>query len=222
VELCKTETFDLILMDVQMPEMDGYTAARQIRGSDGGNRNVPILALTANAENDTRAHCLHAGMNDVLTKPVRRGPMLSVVNQWLARGSVRPPESTREVEPEQAADHAPADGDPIDMTEAVREFGGNAELLMTVVNQFLAQVQQQVPMMREALTRSDADTIRQEAHKIKGGAANLTAGRVSDWARRIESLAGNNQLDEIAEMLDTLDTEMDNLRRFLAAQECES
>jgi PAS domain S-box-containing protein len=222
VEHCQNETFDLILMDVQMPEMDGYAAAREIRSSHTANADVPILALTANAENDTRAHCLQVGMNDVLTKPIRRGPMLNVVAQWLkdpqqARKDT-PGAKKQEPEPDNCQDQgesAPA----IDVKEAIREFGGNAELLQAVVTQFLAQAQEQVPEMRAAVGKSDADWLRGEAHKIKGGAANLTANRVSSVAATMEQQASDNNLQDFDDLIDRLEDELDALQHSLVEQE---
>jgi CheY-like chemotaxis protein/HPt (histidine-containing phosphotransfer) domain-containing protein len=226
VELCREEKFDLVLMDVQMPEMDGYTAAREIRSSKTPNADVPILALTANAENDTRAHCLQAGMNDVLTKPIRRGPMLSVVSQWLLgpreEGSAQSPDAPGVPEPAQDQDPPPQEDTPeapMDMQEAVREFGGNAELVTAVVTQFLAQVHEQLPAMREALAKGDSDGLRTEAHKIKGGAANLTARGISRTASHIETQASENQLTDLGDWIDRMEQQLDELTQMVTEQE---
>ncbi len=226
VELCREEKFDLVLMDVQMPEMDGYAAAREIRSSKTPNADVPILALTANAENDTRAHCLQAGMNDVLTKPIRRGPMLSVVSQWLlgpcqdapgkSSAATEPDEPGRTEDPTTQDDATEA---AIDMDQAVREFGGNAELVVAVVTQFLAQVHEQLPAMREALAKGDGEGLRTEAHKIKGGAANLTAGKISRSAAEIERQAAENQLTDIGDQIDRMEQQLDELTQAVAEQE---
>jgi PAS domain S-box-containing protein len=81
----RTRRYDLILMDCQMPEMDGYAAARQIRNEDGPNRQTPIVALTANVMVEDRTRCYEAGMNDFLGKPLRRNELIEVLRKWSAR-----------------------------------------------------------------------------------------------------------------------------------------
>jgi CheY-like chemotaxis protein len=84
VEQCRREKYDLVFMDVQMPEMDGLAATREIRATCENYDDVPIVALTANAEIDTKLFCLEAGMNDVVTKPIRRDLLIKAINAWLA------------------------------------------------------------------------------------------------------------------------------------------
>ena len=81
--------YTAVLMDCQMPEMDGYEASRQIRAGQGGNRNIPIIAMTANAMKGDREKCLDAGMNDYLAKPIRAGTLADVLAKWLIRGGKR-------------------------------------------------------------------------------------------------------------------------------------
>jgi CheY-like chemotaxis protein len=81
VEACGRSDYDLVLMDCQMPELDGYDAAREIRSREG-ERRIPIIALTANATQGDREKCLAAGMNDYLTKPVRIRDLASAVERW--------------------------------------------------------------------------------------------------------------------------------------------
>jgi CheY-like chemotaxis protein len=81
--------YDLVLMDCQMPELDGYDATRAIRRGDAGNPNVPVIAMTANAMQGDRERCLEAGMEDYIAKPVRQKELLAVLERWLP-GSTRP------------------------------------------------------------------------------------------------------------------------------------
>ena len=84
VEMSQHQRYDVILMDCQMPEMDGYAATGQIRRSAGPNRNTPIVALTANALTEDRERCLAAGMNDYLAKPIRRDQLAEILRRWAA------------------------------------------------------------------------------------------------------------------------------------------
>ncbi len=221
VDLAGQNEYELILMDVQMPVMDGYAATRRIRALSNANASAVILALTANAEADTRAACLEAGMNDVLTKPIRRGPMLNIVAEWThPAGRQQPdkPETNAEAPPAAAAPaERSADKTVFDFDEAVREFGGNADLVRNVLRSFLDQADGQMRQLRKALADGDAETLRSEAHKIKGGAANLTASPLSDAAACVEDLAKKAELDQIHTHLDQMQTQFETLRQIAAA-----
>jgi CheY-like chemotaxis protein len=94
VAAVKRQSYDLVLMDMQMPEMDGISAAKAIRASTGPEREVPIIALTANALVGQREICLDAGMNDFLTKPIRPDALYTAIVHWGAAGSKAPLEAT--------------------------------------------------------------------------------------------------------------------------------
>ncbi|MFZ4615618.1 MAG: response regulator, partial [Rectinemataceae bacterium] len=91
VKAAERRPFDLIFMDIHMPELDGFDATRRIRSTDNPNKGTPIIALTASAERLTREECLRAGMDEVLTKPIRSGPLLAALQDWL--GKARNPSS---------------------------------------------------------------------------------------------------------------------------------
>lgn len=193
VDVCRQQRFDLIYMDIQMPVMDGLVATRKIRAEVPGYAETPIVALTANAEIDTRLFCIEAGMNDIVTKPVRRNTLLVSTNNWLMMDK---PSSER-YSPRQASSSttepqasSPADsGAPMDFDQAVEEFGGDRDIVQRVAETFLLQLDDQVELLELALGGGDFETIRAEAHKIKGGAGNLTAMPLSRAAACMEQLA---------------------------------
>ncbi|MFP4052525.1 MAG: ATP-binding protein [Phycisphaerae bacterium] len=213
LEACRGGEFDLIFMDVQMPEMDGLEATRRIRQEVPGYNDVPIVALTANGEMDTHLACLDAGMNDMITKPVRRNSLLTAVSAWIsnlsAGGSVAfvrttppPPE--------------PAESDePMCMTQAVEEFGGNRELVDSVLKSFLEQVEGQIRVLRSAIDNGDAETLRKEAHKVKGGAANLTAMPLSRSAAELENTGRTGSVDGAEELLEEFRAQFARLREYV-------
>ena len=185
--------YDLIFMDIQMPVMDGYDAARTIRAEKGPNGNTPIIAMTANADEMSRRECLKAGMNYIITKPVRKNNFYRVLYEYLCG---TPPVMTSEA----AAAAAPADTAQeetafFDYAAALSEFDGDEGLLATVMTGFTRNVEAQLPRMAEALETGDKETIRKEAHKIRGGAANLTANEIAGYAAQLETLAGDGTSD---------------------------
>jgi PAS domain S-box-containing protein len=272
VEKCEKQHFDLVLMDVQMPVMDGYAAARAIRRSTTANHDVPIVALTANADADTERQCREAGMDDVLAKPIRRLPLLGAVEKWSVRRSTfevkdaevldhdadkivdfnnhiardevlavavgavdevadavnelddfigvdvplqiaaaSEPESTS---PESIAEESSPMADPIDYKTAIAEFG-TRELVDAMIAHMLQNIDQQVATMTEAIAAGDLETLRHESHAIKGGAATLEAGPLSNAAKRLEDLSKRQETNGIPEAMTSFNTELQRLKDYL-------
>ncbi len=202
VEACQRQSYDLILMDLQMPVMDGFEAARQIRRLPASTR-TPILALTANATSEASARCHRAGMDGLITKPVRNATLLKEVRQWA--GKPRAPESPQDPKglPEPAPEPTPPALLPVlDFEQAVVEFGGNRAQVKKMMDQFANKVEQQIAHMRAALADRRSDIIRQEAHRIRGGAANLAAHQLAEVAAQLEAESTEANPDELAVQLD--------------------
>jgi PAS domain S-box-containing protein len=220
VEACRHELFDLVIMDIQMPEMDGLTATRIIREEIAPREKLPIVALTANAEIDTRLGCLEVGMNDVVTKPIRRKKLLSTLVAWILPDAVagdafeQTPESIDETAPSEAAA-----GEPLDLEQAVEEFCGDRELVAAVIGGFCDEVRRQIPAIEAALRAGELDEVRAQAHKIKGGAANLTANPLSEAAAAAEQFAAAGQQELLEPALETIRAEFDRLETFLRERE---
>lgn len=221
IEAAETGEYDLIVADVQMPEVDGCTAASRIRTGSSACSGVPIIALTADSESSCRDRCREAGMDEVVCKPVRRHTLLPVVDRWLAtdpqRGIVSPESLSASQALTQPAESAKL---PLDYAEAVREFG-NAGVVDRVIAQFLVNIQEQIALMRDALARGEFEIIRREAHAIKGGALTLVAGPLAEAARRVEHAAGEPRScgDEVLPALETLGREMEQLRAFASCED---
>ncbi len=180
VEAFQQNRYDLVLMDIQMPKMDGYGATRAIREFESkhptpGLRPVPIIAMTAHAVKGYRERCLSTGMNDYITKPLGRGALLAMVDRWRS-GPGKPAPGARTYE-------AP----PMELERAVEEFDGDRELVLEILTGFLAIAKDQVSTMKKALEHQEKDVIKREAHAIKGGAGNLTADRLAGLAHELEN-----------------------------------
>ena len=227
VDLCRDSRFDLVFMDMQMPEMDGLTATRTIRQGNAEYADVPIIGVTANADAGARRNCLKAGMNDVITKPVRSAVLRRIVAEWLASTGETPapgpsPDAPDEVACEQAVTAAEeqthasgGDAAPMDCEKAVREFCGDAGLVKTVVEQFLENVAEQIPVIRQAIADGDAQSIAREAHKIKGGAGNLMADPLAQAAAQLDAEAKLGRLEGIGIFMEHFEQEFLRLREFL-------
>jgi signal transduction histidine kinase/sensor domain CHASE-containing protein/HPt (histidine-containing phosphotransfer) domain-containing protein/DNA-binding NarL/FixJ family response regulator len=224
VAICDHQVFDLILMDLQMPVMDGPEAAAWIRHGGTRNAGVPILGLTASVDAKTREMCLQAEMNDVLLKPIRRETLLTSVARWLgpappaADVAVAEPATAEPAtaEPALAAAPEPSAPAPIDFEAAAREFGG-PEIVTAVLTQFLANAEEQLATLRDALEQGERETLRRTAHALKGGAATLEAQPLADRAARLETASAAAALDELQSLVADTDAELGRLREYVRA-----
>ncbi|GAB6058197.1 PAS domain S-box protein [Desulfonatronum parangueonense] len=205
VEAFQRQVYDLILMDVQMPVMDGYEATQRIRrlesdhSTTAKNGPVPIIAMTAHAISGYREKCLAAGMDDYIAKPMRRADLLAMAARWMRHGEVEG--AVGHVLEKQVSDPL-LTGDnrlrnpPMNYEQALSEFENDAQFLHDVLHEFLTNVQRRIQVMADALDREDAPAIAEQAHSIKGGAANLIAVELARAAGELEDVARTRQLGE--------------------------
>jgi signal transduction histidine kinase/DNA-binding NarL/FixJ family response regulator len=214
VDACREDEYDLIFMDIQMPRMDGLEATRRIRRDIEGYAEVPILALTANAEMDTHLACLDAGMNDMITKPIRRDSLLTAVSAWTSADGGVDELSFMKTTPTGGTPD-PSEAPPLDIETAVAEFGGDRSMVESVLSGFLAQLQTQAAALDAAVASGDAQTLRSEAHKVKGGAANLTALPLSAAAAELERIARSGEFSRAGEAMGEFRREWERLCDYL-------
>jgi hypothetical protein len=225
VEAFKLKPYDIILMDIQMPDMDGYQATDAIRKLEAeGVRNsqtrTPIIAMTAHALQGYKEKCLAAGMDDFITKPLKRKDLLAIVNKWAPSSADKivllpNPKSKDDGGSTTTGYHITEEKPPLDYDRAVVEFGGEEDFLLQVIDSFLTNVRVQAKMIHEALRDNDTETIMRETHSIKGGAANLMAQDLLSVANQIEQAASAGVLHDSAAMLKRLEVEIDRLANFV-------
>jgi two-component system, sensor histidine kinase and response regulator len=215
VEACRRRKFDLVLMDIQMPEMDGIEAAGRILEELPAEAKIPIVALTADAEARTRAACESAGMEAVLIKPIRRATLIEKVHGILKRHPRHSGEraSGRPADPEdqETAAEENASAPPLDLETAIYEFGGR-QMVRQVIEQLIDNGVGQMEEIRQALNNNALDIIRQRAHAIKGGAATAEAGPLSKAAAALENQCKAGSMDRIPRAVEHLESAWDALR----------
>jgi PAS domain S-box-containing protein len=182
------EEFDLVLMDVQMPRMDGFEATAAIRASEeGSGRRIPIVAMTAHALKGDRERCLAAGMDDYVAKPIQVPVLIEVMERLTVGAEPAPPET--------GATPAPPPGTPVFNRDAVMtRVDGDEELLQEIVELFLEDAPRQIERLKAALEAGEAALAQRQAHTLKGAAANVGAETLSGEALRIELAAKEGQL----------------------------
>jgi PAS domain S-box-containing protein len=206
VQLLAERPFDLVLMDVEMPEMGGFEATALIRGQERATgRHVPIIAMTAHAMKGDRERCLAAGMDGYVSKPVRPDELGQAID------AVLPPAPAPPAAPD-------VDGAALlDRTEALRRVAGDARLLRELVGLFLGDCPRLLDALRAALARGDAGQVRIAAHTLKGSLLCFAAGPAALAAQHLEALAARGDLTGAADAADALTREIDRLRPVLAA-----
>ena len=217
VERCARQRFDLVLMDVEMPEMDGLTAMQRIRDAEtqSGSPPVPIYALTAHAMADMADKCRGAGAQQVLTKPVRKRTLLDALRRAVqappAGGA--PPSPPPTVPPTSAP---PPSRLPVDLDRLVREFDGDSALATQMLHSWLASLPALLDDLRSALGAANLEQVRRSAHAIKGAAANLAADPLAAAASALEAAALAADPDGCARRVLALQTACDELSRHVA------
>jgi CheY-like chemotaxis protein/HPt (histidine-containing phosphotransfer) domain-containing protein len=185
--------FDLILMDVQMPGMDGLEATTRIRKLEAGGTRVPILAMTAESLKGDRERCLAAGMDDYLSKPVSADELQVAVARLVPA----------------PAGSAPAEQAMLD------HLNGDAGLLRELARLFLADSGKLMRAVRRACGARDGQALAAAAHQLKGSAGNFRAGRACDAARQVETLARQGDWQAAQPACAELEAEIHALRRRL-------
>ena len=226
VDTYRKRPYDLILMDIQMPIMDGFQATTMIRKVEEKNRimsarnyrsgrdKAPIIAMTAHATKGDKEKCLLAGMDDYIAKPLRRKELLNIVNKWIKPAVTLDP--TLNLPTYELAAIDP----PMNIEQATREFEGDKDFLVEVMTGFFDNVGTQIETIHQAISDGDTEKIWQAAHSIKGGAANLAAEKLSQTALDLETLGKSENLKQSLEALNKLIIEYDRLKVYAIENLC--
>ncbi|QIN81619.1 PAS domain S-box protein [Rubrobacter tropicus] len=217
-----------VLMDVQMPEMDGYEATAEIRRrealeayqraahGEGSARQIPIIAMTANAMQGDREKAIGAGMDDYISKPVRQEVLGEVLSRWVPR------EPTGSEDPAAGGENDAAAGPVLDegVLAGLRELQGEGEpdILEELAGIFLEDAPGRVEEIRSCLESGDATGVERAAHTLKGSAGNMGATRVSSLASVLQDAGGEGDLSDAPRLLGELEQELDRVRGALDAE----
>ncbi|MBX9670157.1 MAG: response regulator, partial [Candidatus Obscuribacterales bacterium] len=232
VEMTFANDYSLLLMDCQMPVMDGFEATLEIRKREslkGGH--VPIVAMTAYAMSGDREQCIASGMDDYLSKPVTMDQLERMLEKWLQ--DVTPPTlqiagapprrpmdgKTKDTNPELKSD-ANSDPDeselvdaPIDIRAVTRHYGEGS--LHEILASFAEELQELVPAIALEVKRGDADTVAKLAHQLKGLVSVLSADEISETAVRLEQACRNGKVKEIEAQTEKLVNSKNGLISFI-------
>lgn len=201
LELAMSESFDLILMDIQMPVMDGLTATQLIR-AEKSLQSIPIIAMTANAMTSDYEKSIAAGMNDHLSKPIEMDKLITTLNRWL-----RIDMSTKKAQKSNQTSF-PNTLEPFNLEKAAKLTNDNAELLHHLLLSFAKRYHDAPKKLREFIDTKNFTEIEHLAHSLKGVAGTLAAQELKEAAAALENAVRNNRYDEIENLLNQLIIEL--------------
>jgi CheY-like chemotaxis protein/HPt (histidine-containing phosphotransfer) domain-containing protein len=223
LEMLKTQQFDIIFMDCNMPEMDGYTATATIREQEQGGQHVPIIALTANAGYGDSERCLAAGMDAYLSKPLKMNLLQETLTTWQRKSDVtRVTDDTAETFPSASAPHA-------EKTEATTSLVLDQKIIarlrrempsqgiMWLVDLYLKELPNYLNQLEGALVCQDADALYLAAHKLKGSSHSLGAAQMVKDCETLENFAKQNDFNQAQVYFEQLKQSMSRAKQALSA-----
>ncbi len=205
--------YDAVLMDLQMPEMDGFEATRRLRAAVA-TRDLPIIAMTAHALQEERERCLAAGMNDHVSKPIDPDILFQTLSRYITPRAA--PAPAAEAPPAAATDEPLLPELPgIDSENGLRRVAGNKNLYLNLLRQFVDGQADAAEAITEALARGETEAAERRAHTVKGVAGNVGAMDVSTAAAKAERMIKENETQGLEASLATLATEIERASSVL-------
>jgi two-component system, sensor histidine kinase and response regulator len=201
VEALQSKHYNLVLMDVQMPEMDGFEATKAIREStDVCDSNIPIVAMTAHAMKGDREKCLEKGMNDYISKPINPQQLLTVINKQLSKLPTRGLNTEKE--------NKSQINKIFDRSSLEKRIGDDPEFVNEVLEIFLEDLQEQFDKLKDSVKNKNIKTLTRTAHSIKGASQNMGAISLSEVASEMEKNARRNEITLVDSALVRMEKEI--------------
>ncbi len=212
-EMVSVMEFAVVLMDLQMPEMDGLEATTRIRKTLSAE-NLPIIAMTANAMRGDREKCLSAGMNDYVSKPIDAVKLLGVLKNWIPAHKL--PHAVAGENTSQIKTSPLVSLPGIDVSKSLTRLGISWDKFQKILFEFERSQPREMEDLRQALESEDLDGIRLKAHSLAGIGGNIAAESLRTAAKAVEKAASAGQTRDLAALFEALEKEFDLVRRSIS------
>jgi CheY-like chemotaxis protein/HPt (histidine-containing phosphotransfer) domain-containing protein len=230
LEKIQKEQYNAVLMDVQMPVMDGFEATRRIRQWEAGKGHIPIIAMTAHALKGDRERCIEAGMDDYVSKPLQPQALITAIDRWV-RGKEE--ESGAAVETRRdvtqirdttasapRSNGMPAAGEkdaslPMNIETALPRFNNDHNFLVEMCREFIQHLSARIEIMKTTLQAGDVTSLNRHAHSLKGLSANFDANILSSLAAELEQRTQQGDVTDAAALIDKIETESRRLVEYI-------
>ena len=217
VEALSRQPYAAILMDVQMPEMDGYEATAEIRSREGTMRRTPIIAMTANALEGDRAKAVSAGMDDYVPKPVKLETLGAVLQRWVSVAEQAQPEQTGVDTPSPIGFEGSLDQDVLATLRSI-EQEGEPGFVAELADVFLQDAEARIGKLEEDAQTNAFETIERTAHSLKGSCSNMGAAKMAAICATLEEAAAARDSGRTDELLEHLEAEFGMVRLALESE----
>ncbi len=213
------QSYSAVLMDCQMPEMDGFEATRRIREKGGTEDRVTVIAMTANAMQGDRERCLEAGMDDYIPKPISKEELGKILRRWVGEGEAVSTRSAGNGDLSSPGDRHAAgkdQGDSVwDPEQTLTRLDGDQDLLCQLADLFITQGPKEMHEVQEALQQGDASRLARAAHKLKGSVIQFNASGVVAAVKELDEVSRGGNLQAAAAAFAKLQPELDRFKHAL-------
>ena len=218
VEAVDSNKYNLVFMDVQMPEMDGFKATKAIREREGEGNHIPIIAMTAHAMKGDRKVCLNAGMDDYISKPIKPQELYEVIEKWVktivSEGTGKP--ELIVTDDNIHIKEGSFKSIPVNIDAALSRFGGDKDFFKEMLEEFMGYAPGYLKALSEAADSGNFDMMQKEAHGIKGAAGNLSADKIYSLALSIENKGRSSDITDVSSLIKEMRAELERLREYTA------
>lgn len=223
LEALSKSSYAAVLMDVQMPNMDGYEATKEIRRRQGevSDQRTPIIAMTANAMEGDREKAIEVGMDDYLSKPVRQEQLAEVLKRWISteRGQVEVDVSREVADGADDTEVARPTLDP-KVLESLRELQqeGETDILAEIMHLFVEDAPSRIEQLRRAAEDGDAGSVGRISHSLRGSSGNMGARRMQELCEQLQAAGASNDLARVRTLIESLEKEYARARSALESE----
>ncbi|MBN1437147.1 MAG: response regulator [Sedimentisphaerales bacterium] len=214
IKVMETSEYDLVLMDVQMPIMDGIEATKIIRDTNSRvlNHEIPIIALTAHAMSDDRSRCIEAGMDGYVSKPIDVGSLIAELEKWISTEQANQENTSQDAD---ASNQYEQQAEIFDRDELMERFMNDEDLADSIIATFLEDMPKQIRIMKHFLEEGKIEMVASQAHQIKGAAANVAGTALQETACSMEQACNANDTQALETLMAAVEEQFSELKSIL-------